>query len=384
MFRAFEAGDAMYDGIFITAVRTTGIFCRPSCPARKPKRENVEFFDSPKSALTAGYRPCRRCKPMNAQEEAPEWVREVLELAESSTARKLTDADLRQRSIDPVRARRYFKQHYGMTWQAYHRAVRLGGAFAQLREGGDALSAGFAHGWESASAFAEAFKRVFGTTAGRAGDAERMLVTWVDSPVGGFIAGAVDDGLVLFEFADRRSVERQIKMICARLNMRGVPGMNDVLARAKDEVGRYFDGTLTKFSVPLASRGTPFQERVWQALREIPYGATRSYDDIAVAIGSPGARRAVGRANGQNPFAIIVPCHRVIGADGKLCGYGGGLWRKQFLLDLERTVVVNRAGEARPPGERVESWSSGASPRARNGKAKSATAGLFAPAATST
>jgi AraC family transcriptional regulator of adaptative response/methylated-DNA-[protein]-cysteine methyltransferase len=383
MFRAFEAGDGEYDGIFVTAVRTTGIFCRPSCPARKPKRENVEFFDSPKGALTAGYRPCRRCKPMNAHDEAPEWVGKLVELAEATPTRKLTDEDLRAKSIDPVRARRYFKQHYGMTWQAYHRAIRLGGAFAQLSEGSDALSAGFAHGWESASAFAEAFKRVFGTTAGRAGNAERMVVTWVDSPIGPFVAGAVDDGLCLFEFADRRSIEKQIKVNCARMGICGVPGMNDVLARAKDEVARYFAGTLTKFSIPLSPRGTPFQERVWKALRDIPYGETRSYDDIARAVDAAGARRAVGRANGQNPIAIIVPCHRVIGADGKLCGYGGGLWRKQFLLDLERTVVMNRAGEARPARERNESWRSSASTRARNGRAKSATAALFAPAGTS-
>jgi len=377
MLRAVEMSDASFDGLFVTAVRTTGIFCRPSCSARKPRPENIEFFASPREALAAGYRPCKRCHPMSVNEPTPAWVQELLRLAEETTQRRLRDADLRDRDIDPIRARRHFKQHYGMTWQAYHRAVRLGAAFAHLRRGGDQMTAGLAHGWESSSAFADAFKRLFSATPGRSRWKDRLVVAWVETPIGPFIAGATDRGLCLFEFADRRSIEAQIKGLCARFEVHAAPGTSPVIESLKQQVTRYFAGSLTSFSVPLSLRGTPFQERVWRELLAIPFGETRSYDCIARAIGQPKARRAVGRANGQNRIALLIPCHRVIGADGRLCGYGGGVWRKQYLLDQERAVSLRGRNQVVQPG-RSEPCSFSESLPARNGKAKSAIAGRFA------
>lgn len=339
MIRAFETRDASFDGLFITAVKTTGIFCRPTCSARKPNHENIEFFASPREALTAGYRPCKRCRPMEDNEAVPEWVRELLELVERAPTTRFTAADLRARSIDPARARRWFKQHYGMTFAAYQRSIRLGAALSHLRRGSDLTAVGLRHGFESASGFREAFERLFGDPPGRGRRAQVLTVQWMDTPIGPFIAGAVDEGICLFEFADRRALEAQIAAIRKAFKLPAVPGTHPHLEQLERQVERYFNGASTSFDVPIVLRGTPFQECVWNALCAIPFGETRSYDDIARTIGRPAAHRAVGRANGQNRLAVIVPCHRVVGADGTLTGYGGGLWRKQYLLDLERRIA---------------------------------------------
>lgn len=340
MIRAFETRDASFDGLFITAVKTTGIFCRPTCSARKPNRENIEFFTSPREAITAGYRPCKRCQPMEMNGAVPGWARELIELIEQSPTNRITAAELRARSIDPSRARRWFKQHYGMTFAAYQRSIRLGAALSHLRRGNDLIAVGLQHGFESASGFRDAFAKLFGDPPGRGRDTSVLTVQSMETPIGPFIAGAVEEGICLFEFADRRALEAQIMAIRKVFQRPAVPGSHAHLQQLEEEVERYFKGSLRSFDVPLVTRGTPFQELVWSALRDIPFGETRSYDDIARAIGRPSAHRAVGRANGQNRLAVIIPCHRVVGADGTLTGYGGGLWRKQYLLDLERRFAI--------------------------------------------
>jgi AraC family transcriptional regulator of adaptative response/methylated-DNA-[protein]-cysteine methyltransferase len=151
------------------------------------------------------------------------------------------------------------------------------------------------------------------------------------------IAGATDEGLCLLEFADRRMLENQIKRLERLLRQPLVPGDHPHLTQVREELKRYFAGTLRTFTVPLVFRGTPFEERVWRQLIRIPYGETRSYADLATRVQAPGAQRAVGRANGMNRIAIVIPCHRVVNSDGKLGGYGGGLWRKHWLLGLEKS-----------------------------------------------
>jgi AraC family transcriptional regulator of adaptative response/methylated-DNA-[protein]-cysteine methyltransferase len=336
MWRALLDRDAAFDGAFLIGVRTTGIFCRPTCPARKPRRENVEFFPSVQQALLAGYRPCRRCRPMDAAGAAPEWAGGLLRLMERAPQRRIRDGDLRRMSIDPARARRYFKARYGMTFQAYQRSLRLGAALGHLRRGSDQARVAFHHGFASTSGFRAAFERLFGGTPGRARHADPLMVRWLDTPIGPFVAGATSRGVCLFEFADRRAIESQIGLLRRRIAAPAIPGTNAHLDRLAAEVAAYFAGSLRRFTVPLHLLGTPFQEEVWRALLQIPAGATRCYEDIAVAIGRPAAQRAVARANGQNRIAILVPCHRVIAKDGRLCGYGGGVWRKQYLLELER------------------------------------------------
>jgi AraC family transcriptional regulator of adaptative response/methylated-DNA-[protein]-cysteine methyltransferase len=335
MRRAYLKSDVAYNGLFYLGVRTTGIFCRPTCPARKPKPENVEYFATPREALTAGYRPCKRCRPL-ADDEQPAWARSLLADIEREPAARITEGDLRSRGIDPATVRRHFLRRYGMTFQGYARARRLGLALHQIREGASLDNVVFANGYESHSGFRDAFVRLVGKAPGRSRGQDCVTVTWLRSPLGPLVAGAVKDGVCLLEFSDRRMLEAQFATIRRRFQAPIVPGKNDHLARLQQELAEYFAGKLKRFTVPLVYPGTPFQVRVWDGLLRIPYGETRSYEELAADVGSPGAQRAVGRANGLNRIAIVIPCHRVINKDGNLGGYGGGLRRKEYLLRLEQ------------------------------------------------
>jgi AraC family transcriptional regulator of adaptative response/methylated-DNA-[protein]-cysteine methyltransferase len=336
MYRAVLARDAAYEGVFLTAVKTTGIFCRPTCPSRTPRRGNVEFFGSAREAMLAGYRPCKRCSPLDNGSPQPPWLRRLTERIETDPSRPLRSADLRAMKIDPARASRWFKRHHGMTFQAFHRARRMGMALAAVRSGRRLDRAGFDAGFESASGFRDAFERVFGTTPGKAGGASCLLARWLDTPLGAMLAIAGDDGLCLLEFVDRRMLQTQLARVRRRFGSTIVPGDNTHLRLAAAELERYFAGELRQFTVALAMHGTPFQMKVWNALLEIPYGATSSYAELARDIGHSGSQRAVGRTNGDNRIAIIIPCHRVVRSDGTLCGYGGGVWRKKWLLEHEQ------------------------------------------------
>ncbi len=342
MYQALLQRDPAWDGLFVVGVRTTGIFCRPVCPARKPRRENVEFFADPREALLAGYRPCRLCRPVDGAAARPQWVTRVIDAIEHEPAARLTDQRLRELAIEPVRARRYFKRHFGMTVHGYARARRMGSALSLVRNGRAPGRAAHHAGYASESGFREAFAKVFGVPPGKAGGVAALLAEWIDTPLGPMLAVASERGLCLLEFVDRRALQSQIEAIRRRFSAAITPGDNDHLRLTARQVAAYFAGELRRFTVPLDQRGTPFQRNVWDALRRIPHGETRSYADIARQVGSPGAVRAVGRANGQNPLAIIVPCHRVVRADGTLCGYGGGVWRKQWLLEHERGATARR------------------------------------------
>lgn len=339
LWRAFVDRDPAWDGVFFTGVRTTGIFCRPTCPARKPLRENVEFYATIPEALFAGYRPCRRCRPMRPRGMPPDWLDGLLQSLEEDPAGRLRDADLRDRGLDPARVRRWFKKHYGMTFHAYQRARRLGHALGQLSLGDDIVSTAYRNGFASLSGFNDAVGRLAGRSPGRARDARVVHVTRIPTPLGPMLAGATEDALCLLEFADRRILETQLQRVADRFDAVLVPGETAITRQVADELGRYFDGALTRFDVPLQTPGTEFQQAVWTALRDVPYGQTVSYGEQARRIGRPDAVRAVARANGDNRIAIIIPCHRVVGADGSLTGYGGGLWRKKRLLELERGEI---------------------------------------------
>ena len=334
MERAYLKSDASYDGVFLLAVRTTGIFCRPSCHARKPKPENVEFFPGPKEALFAGYRPCLKCRPLESSDE-PEWVARLRDRIDAQPDDRLRERDLREMGLEPARVRRFFDSRYGLTFQAYCRARRLARAFDQIKAGGSIDDAVFESGYESLSGFRDAFRKAFGEPPG-ALTADCIRLAWIDTPLGPMIAGANDSGLVLLEFTDRRMLEAQLTTLRRRFKAALVPSEHPHLAAVRRELAEYFAGTRDVFTVPVSAPGTPFEERVWRALQTIPPGETRSYEDIARAVGSPAAVRAVGRANGMNRIAIVIPCHRVVNKNGELGGYGGGLWRKRRLLQLER------------------------------------------------
>lgn len=349
MLRAFLARDAAYDGLFWTGVRTTGIFCRPTCTARKPKPENVEFFADPGQALFAGYRPCKRCRPLRPSGAVPEWIEPLLARIESDPERRLRDADLRDMGLQPARVRRWFKETHGLTFHGYQRARRLGGALDEIRRGRRVSPTAFDHGFDSLSGFNAAFARIVGDAPTRSTDRRPIWIGRILTPLGPMVTAASDEGLHLLEFADRRQLETQFARLVRRTKGVPVPGEHPLHERAREELMRYFEGDLSEFTLPLAPAGTEFQQAVWTALRGIPYGATRSYAEQARSMGRPTAVRAVARANGDNPLAIIVPCHRVVGSDGSLTGYGGGLHRKRWLLDLENGLRPPTLARAESP-----------------------------------
>ncbi len=354
MHRAFLCGDPSYDGVFFTAVRTTGIFCRPSCPAKKPLPENIEFFGTVREAVFAGYRPCKRCRPMQPA-GAPEWVATLLALVDRAGKDRLTDADLRRAGVEPARARRYFLDHYGMTFHAYCRGRRLARSLDQIRRGASLDDVILGNGYESHSGFREAFGRTFGRPPGESRDADCVVTAWIETPLGPMVAGATSAGLCLLEFTDRRKLEKQLEVVRKRFGCPALPGGSPHLELLQRELGEYFAGRRQKFTVPLVYPGTPFEEKVWRALLEIPYGETVSYEELARRVGQPGASRAVGSANGRNRIAIVIPCHRVVNKSGELGGYGGGKWRKEKLLELERTRGQAALPFDRPHGARLPS-----------------------------
>lgn len=342
MYRAFARRDPAYEGVFWLGVRTTGIFCRPTCRARQPNRENVEFFAAPGEALHAGYRPCMKCRPLDHGRAPPPLVARLLAAVEAAPSQRLRDADLAALGIEPSSARRQFKRYCGMTFQSYHRARRMGLALLDIRKGKTVLDSQLDQGFESGSGFRDAFNRLVGTAPSRAAHVGVLHARWLDTPLGAMLAVADDRGLHLVDFVDRRGLERALAVLQKRLKARVLPGAHPHLDRIDTELREYFAGTRTTFATPVCLTGSPFQQRVWSELLAIPAGTTRSYAELAARIDAPRAVRAVGRANGDNRLSIIVPCHRVIGSNGELTGYGGGLARKQKLLDLERASTATR------------------------------------------
>jgi len=337
MYRALVKKDSNFEGIFIVGVRTTGVFCRPTCTARKPKKENTEYFASPREALLEGYRPCRICRPMEPEGESPGWLAPLLEEIEKNPDTRFTDSDLRDRGLDPNRVRRWFKKHHGMTFQSFLRTMRIGNAFGRIKNGDKVIEAAYGSGYESLSGFTESFKKVTGFAPVKSTQHELVKVTRIPTPLGPMLAGATGEGICLLEFVDRRMLETQLRRIRKAFKAELVPGASGHFDDLKSQLMEYFEGGRKDFTVPLVLTGTPFQKKVWSILRTIPYGSTRSYKEQAKLIGNPNAVRAVARANGDNKIAIIIPCHRVIGASGDLVGYGGGLWRKRYLLNLEQS-----------------------------------------------
>lgn len=348
MLAAVYARDASCDGLFFPAVTTTGVFCRPSCPARDPRPENVEFYATAREALLAGFRPCRRCRPLEPGGATSPWMADLIARVERAPSARISDADLRADGLDPATVRRHFKRMLGMTFQEYSRSRRLGAALAALRDGTPLDDVVFEHGWSSHSGFREAFRQTIGSppaeaarSATRSGStddarpADPVLLGWVRTPLGDMVAGVAGTALCLLEFPDRRTIEAQLDTLRRRLGRPVIAGETPLFDDLGAQLGEYFAGARTSFELPLEYPGTPFQRRVWDSLRRIPYGETRTYADVAIEIGAPGAARAVGRANGLNRIAIVIPCHRVVAAGGGLGGYGGGLWRKLRLLETE-------------------------------------------------
>ena len=266
MMQAFLQGDASFDGIFVTAVSTTGIFCRPTCAAKKPLPENVRFYRTPREALLSGYRPCKRCRPLEASGDPPVWLRPLLADLETDPAHRWRDGELRERGLSPERVRRWFQANHGMTFHAYSRARRLGSALGQVQKGSQVTRTAFESGYGSLSGFNEAFQRYFGASPTSLDGATVVRVDRMTTPLGAMLVGATEDRLCLLEFVDRRMLPAQVQRLRRRLGAVFVPDRNGIIEQTEEEVGAYFDGRRRQFTVPTVAPGTDFQEAVWSAL----------------------------------------------------------------------------------------------------------------------
>lgn len=339
-YQALLDKDPDYVGVFFAGVVTTSVFCLPICRARKPKKCNVVFYTTFKEALENGFRPCKVCKPTENAHQPPDEVEKAIQLATSSPKGKVTDAELERHDISPSAVRRWFKQHYGMTYHAFARMYRINHAYEELQHGKTATDTAFASGYDSLSGFGYTYKKLTGNAPSESSQHNIIRINRLTTPLGPMFVCATEAGVCLLEFTNRKMLETELQDLQKRRNAVILMGDNTHIKQAKSELEEYFAGKRQHFTVALDPVGTDFQQRVWTVLQRIPYGETRSYLDQAKALGNPNAVRAVAGANGANKIAIIIPCHRVIGSDGKLTGYGGGLERKQRLLALESAQLL--------------------------------------------
>lgn len=335
-YQALLAKRTEYEGIFFVGVKTTGVFCRPTCPARKPMFQNCEFFENAKQALLASFRPCRRCRPLSHPNHVSKLVQILVEAIEKNPEKRWKDKDFKDLSVDASTARRQFKKRFGMTFVEYARARRMGLAMKQIRSGEAVIEAQLSSGYESGSGFRDAFSRIMGAPPSKIKNEKVLKAHWLDTLLGPMLAIADEQALYLLEFVDRRGLEKEVERIRQKTKSAIIPGYTKSINSIEKELNQYFEGKLQEFKTPLIFLGSPFQKRVWEELKKIPSGETRSYSDIAIAIGKPTAFRAVAQANGANQIAIVIPCHRVINANGNIGGYGGGLIRKKWLLNHEK------------------------------------------------
>ncbi len=341
-WRSVCARDASADGRFVYAVKSTGVYCRPTCPARRPKRVNVEFFTAPEGAERAGYRACLRCRPnktagMTRQAAAVAKACAMIESAEETPALpELAHAA----GMSESHFHRVFKQTLGVTPRQYAAACRAEKLRAGLTNGGSVTDAIYEAGYGSSSRVYERAGSLLGMTPKQYRDgAARMTIRFAiaDSPLGRVLAAATEKGVCTIEMGDHDEGLRQSlrsRFSRAELN-EDTEGLRDWLTLTL----AFLDDPSKGLALPLDIRGTAFQCRVWQALQQIPVGQTRSYGEVAASLGAPGSARAVARACASNQVALAIPCHRVVRGDGGLSGYRWGVARKRALLEKERAAV---------------------------------------------
>jgi len=330
------ARDARQDGRFVFAVRTTGVYCRPSCPSRRPRRDSVEFFPDPRQAERAGYRACLRCKPtgISSQAQSVMRARQLLDEAEGV----LTLAELSKRvGVSSFHLQRLFKRATGLSPREYQSARRMQQVKRGLRKGDDVTTALYEAGFGSPSRLYEKSQQQLGMTPGtyrRGGAGLTVAYAIVPSALGRMLAAATPRGLCAVRFADTATeLERELREeFHAATLVRDEAALQPYLAPLLANLR----GEHNTIDLPLDVRATAFQKKVWETLQRIPRGETRSYTEVAAAIGDAKAVRAVARACASNPVAVAVPCHRVVRSDGELAGYRWGLARKKKLLSQEK------------------------------------------------
>ena len=334
LYAALLARDAVWDGRAYVGVTSTGVFCRLTCPARKPKRENCRFHETVAACLEAGFRPCKRCYPLNGGAEP--CIAPLVEALEADPNRRWGEEDVVVRGFDPSTVRRAFKRQFGITFLEMARLRRLRESAGVLAKGGKVIEAQLDAGYDSPAAFRTAFAKLLGQAPAKFVEDALLRADWIDTPLGAMIAVSDRHRLHLLEFFDRPALPGSLRHLLAASKGSFGLGRYAPTDQVEAELAKFFAGDDATFRTPLALEGSDFTRTVWDTLCAIPAGQTRSYADIAREIGRPSAVRAVARANGANRIALVVPCHRVIGSDGSLTGYGGGLWRKRTLIELER------------------------------------------------
>jgi AraC family transcriptional regulator of adaptative response/methylated-DNA-[protein]-cysteine methyltransferase len=317
-------------------VKTTSVFCIATCRARKPKRKNVIFYKSYAEALKNGFRPCKICCPTENAKETPEQVERAIKMITQHPKEKISDQQLREAAISPDLIRRWFKKNYGITFHAFQRMYRINNAYKELKDGKTSTITAYESGYESLSGFAYTYKKVLGRSPSNSPSQHIILINRLSTPLGPMFVAATEKGICLLEFTDRKMLETEFRDLQKLLKATILVGENQHIKQAKEEIQAYFDGKRRNFDVPLDAPGTDFQKEVWQKLSSIPLGTTSTYQALAAQLNKPKAVRAVARANGFNRISIIIPCHRIIGKDGRLRGYGGGLERKRWLIDFEK------------------------------------------------
>ena len=328
---AFERRDRRWDGKVIGAVTTTGIYCKPSCPARRPMREHVLFFANGEEARVAGFRACLRCKPdeVGRDREAVARAAALIDQAEEPPSLAELAAAV---GYAPHHFQRIFTREMGVSPAAYARGVRAGRAEGNLRKDKSVTEAIYDSGYAVPSRFYADAKERLGMTPSAwrdGGRGETIRYAMLDTPLGQMLVAATTKGICRLTF------DEDVAALHRRFPNAAIEPADGAMASLISGVLQAIETPTAAHDLPIDVAGTAFQERVWQELRKIPPGETRSYADIAVAVGDPKATRAVGTANGSNPVAVLVPCHRVIRSDGTLGGYAGGLDRKRKLLTAE-------------------------------------------------
>jgi AraC family transcriptional regulator, regulatory protein of adaptative response / methylated-DNA-[protein]-cysteine methyltransferase len=356
-WQAVQSRDRSADGAFVYAVRSTGVYCRPSCPSRKPRREQVVFFALAEAAEQKGFRPCQRCRPRTVPLSDPR-IAAVASVCREIDARVLVDPDARltlaqlsqPAGMSTHQLERAFRATIGITPRQYADAQRMRRLKSRLKKGDNVTTALYEAGYGSSSRLYERAPSHLGMTPAayrRGGEGMHIDYTIVDSPLGRLLVGATDRGisaLYLGESDDklRTAIEKEYPRAELRRGDSG-PGS---LGEWVEEVLEHLRGQKPHLDLPTDVQATAFQRRVWEELRRIPYGTTRTYTQVARAIGNPAAVRAVARACATNPVSVVVPCHRVVREDGNLAGYRWGIGRKQALLEHEAAAAKAKAAKA--------------------------------------
>jgi AraC family transcriptional regulator, regulatory protein of adaptative response / methylated-DNA-[protein]-cysteine methyltransferase len=340
-YAAVVARDSRYDGRFVTAVRTTHIYCRPSCPARTPHRKNVTFYATPAEAESAGFRACKRCQPDQQAFEA-QVAADACRYIEEHLSERLTLDDLGAAvNLSPQHFQRVFKRATGISPKQYIEARRTEALKIRLKAGEQVTTALYDAGYSSSSRVYERADGNLGMTPAayrKGGQGMRMHFTITACSLGYMLVAATERGISVVRLDDAPdTLEAGLYSDYPAADIQPDDGQ---LATWVEAILDYLSGDEPHLELPLDIRATAFQWRVWQTLKTIPYGETRSYSEVAAALGNPKAVRAVAKACADNPTALVIPCHRVVGKDGSLAGYRWGLARKATLLEQEKEKLV--------------------------------------------